>query len=707
MAKDFLAEPLPDDDLADTETFGTFSFSTPPEIACAAEAVGQTTFLLRGGLVDAWFIKRSEVLLVTFDNLSSVGEQNPPQPWLQVRAAQAGASILGIMSSRKDWYRNEDTPRLLTALVAAGFFRQFRRVVFTGASMGGFAALVYASIVPASTVLAFSPQSTLARALAPFDRRYRYAQKAWDWTTPAYLDATTTTVAKIYLVYDPFVPEDKRHAARITGPDVRHIHTDHLGHRAIRLMKPNNALQLLIEQVAQDRFDAPAFARAMRGRRGELPWQRALFAAAERRNHPKLMLRAAQAILRRDPTAAYPMRVAARFAEICGERAPLPAPIEDLLTVALLPSGPFTHQIAKLSQAYVVPERGHDTRLASGVLLADRSYCDLSRGWIRAGKAMPEPTLNPDEPIIDLPGRHLFAGHFRGHFGHFLVESTARLWALDHAKQPYDSILYLPYRGETNAITRAIEGQSGFYRLMGIDTPVKTHATTLRVEELHVPELGFGWRERYAGSPAYRRFMQDRLNAAVPAEGSEKLYISRARLNPARGGVLCETAIEENLSRLGYEIFHPEKHPLEVQIARYKAAREVIALDGSALHLAAYVLPKGARVAMILRRSRANAADYILQFQSFAGITPHVIDVINRDWIAGDAARVDFRSVGEIDFSALFGWLKGLGMVPPDFRPALPDAMTVKAMLESYQDKRGEAFRALTPGERHPEQVED
>ena len=723
MAKDLLAESLPDQDLADdADTPGPQGFPTPPEVKSATTTLRKPAFLLRGGLVDAWFIRRSDVLLVTFDNLSSVGQQQPPQPWLQARAAAAGASILGILASRKDWYRNDDTPRLINSLVKVGFFRQFKRIIFTGASMGGFAALVYSSLVPGSVVLAFSPQSTLARDLVPFDKRYRYSQKAWDWADPKFRDGAAATGAarEIFLVYDPFVAEDKHHAARISGPQVRHIHVGHLGHRAIRLMKTGNALQLLIDQVVQDRFDAAGFAQAMRGRRGELTFQRALFGAAERRNHPKLTLRAAQALLRTDPTAPYPLRVAARFAEICGQpaagfaelygqpAAPVPKPMQEILTLATARAdGPFHHHLARLSDAYVVPERSHDARLASGVLLADRTYCDLSRGWIRAGKAMPEPKLSPTEPITDLPGRHLFAGHFRGHFGHFLVESTARLWALDHVPDRYDSILYLPYRGETGQITRAIEAQAGFFRLMGIETPVHTHATTLRVEELHVPELGFGWLDRYAGSPAYRHFMQDRLNAAVPAEGCDKLYISRARLNPQRGGVLCEVAIEQNLARLGYDIFHPEKHPLEVQIARYKAARQVIALDGSALHLAAYVLPKTARVAMILRRSRANAADYVLQFQSFAGITPHVIDVISRDWVAGDATRVDFRSVGEIDFSALFGWLKGLGLVPPEFRPQLPDASAIKLMLESYQDKRGEPFRALTPGERLPEPVED
>lgn len=703
MAKDFTTDGDIQTEADDTDVEAVrLHFTAPPTISSAAKSKGKDAFLLRGGLVDAWFLRRSDVLLVTFDNLSSVGETSPAQPWLQVRAALAGVSVLGIMAARKDWYRNADTPRLIAALQKSGFFRGFSRVIFTGASMGGYAALAYAPLVPGAVVLAFSPQSTLARDLVPFDRRYRYSQKAWDWKDLPHRDAAQGRgdADEVYLVYDPFVPEDKAHAARITGAGVRHVHVGHLGHRAIRSLKPNNSLQLLIDQVAAGRFDAAAFGAAMRGRRQMLFWQRALFAAAEARGHLRLALRAAKALLRCEPEQAYLHRVAARLETLVAD-------LPERVAAPPLPAALFSGAVERLRGAYVVPERAGDVRLASGVLQADGRYCGLSQAWIRAGKSTPEPHLQPGEAIIDLPGRHLFGGHFRGHFGHFLVESTARLWALEQAKKPYDSIIYLPYRGAVAPIERAIAAQAGFFRLLGIDTPIRTYGDTLRVAELHVPELGFGWQDRYAGSPQYRRFMQGRLNSAVSAEGGEKLYISRARLNAQRGGILGETVIEDNLARLGFEVFHPEKHPLEVQIARYKAAKQVVALDGSALHLAAYVLPAGAQVAMILRRSRANAADYVLQYQSFCGITPHVIDVISRDWIAGDATRPDFRSIGEIDFSALFGWLKGLGIVPPDFRPDLPDSTAIRAMLDQYSDKRGAAFRALTPGEKHPELVEE
>ena len=163
--------------------------------------------------------------------------------------------------------------------------------------------------------------------------------------------------------------------------------------------------------------------------------------------------------------------------------------------------------------------------------------------------------------------------------------------------------------------------------------------------------------------------------------------------------------IEDNLARAGFEIFHPERHPIAVQIARYKAAKLVVALDGSALHLAAYVLPTDAKVAMILRRSSANVADYMLQYQSFKGIVPQVINVIRRDWISGDSTRADFRSVGELDFAALFERLKALGHLPRRFKPEVPSEAEVLALLTAQGDKRGDAFRALTKGELHPDEA--
>ncbi len=693
----------------------------PPVIKTLTTAAKKDRFLYRAGLVDAWFdaSSGSDVLAVTFDNLSSVGEYVPPQPWLRWRVEQAGISLLGIMASRKDWYRNTDTATLLAALRDAGLFARFRRVVFVGASMGGFAALAYASIVPGAAVLAFSPQTTLARTLAPFERRYRYAARKWDWADPAFLDGAGVGLAgaEVTLVYDPFVKEDRAHALRIVGNNVRHVPAPLMGHRAIRQIKLVGGLQELIEGVVRGNPDMTAFWQTFRARRGQIAWQRALVAEAVARGHAGLLPGALAALRRSNPESGYARRELRRLAkraksdtQIVDDLRPAPAtePVPDrrIIVSEGAPDNPFSGLILDLSNALFLPEREGDAKLASGILHADGRYCDLSQGWIRARKPMPAPTLSKGEAVQALPGTHLFGGHFRGHFGHFLVESTARLWALDHLPVAPESILYLPYRGEVGAIEKAMEGHDQFYRLLGIDLPRRTYGKPLRVERLFVPELGFGWSERYAGSPAYRAFMQGRLRAAVVPKGGKKLYISRARLAANRGGVLGETVIEENLAKAGYEIFHPEKHPIDVQIARYRAAEKIVALDGSALHLAAFVTDPGTRVAMILRRSKANAADYRLQFRSFSGVEPDVIDVIRTDWVSGDASRVDFRSVGEIDFAALFAALTEHCYITKSFRPKLPAARDVAAMLTDFGARRGGDMRPLRQGERHADEEE-
>jgi len=217
----------------------------------------------------------------------------------------------------------------------------------------------------------------------------------------------------------------------------------------------------------------------------------------------------------------------------------------------------------------------------------------------------------------------------------------------------------------------------------------------MTVETLYVPELGFGWAERYAGSAAYRHYMRERLSAAVVPEGGEKLYVSRARLNPLRGGVLAERVLEENLARAGFDVFHPEKHSIEVQIARYRAAREIVALDGSALHLAAFVMPPGGKLAMILRRTGSNYASYVTQYRAFCGITPGIVDALVTEWVAPDIARSDYRSVGELDFAKVFARLAELGMLPEEFRPDLPPREALMQELAAFSEARGASLIPL------------
>ena len=339
-------------------------------------------------------------------------------------------------------------------------------MLFIGTSMGGFAALAYAALVPGAAVLAFSPQSTLSKKIVRFERRYHYAQRKWDWETPAFLDAAESLApnAEVWLAYDPFVAEDRAHARRIQGPGVRHLRLPHMGHRAIRQVKACGALDAMILTIAQGNFDALGFGKALRNRRADPLWQKEFFAEIERRGHSRLGHGAARVLAGQFPQERWVRRALNRFrTQAKLNDGSHPAPTDEVILVAEgAPQAPFTGEIQRLGRALVLPERDGDQRLAAGVLKADGSYAELSRSWIRARKSTPVPVLGRDEIITYLPGRHVFAGHFRGHFGHFLVESTARLWALDHLGFKPDSVLYLPYRGEHEATLRAIEMQRRF-----------------------------------------------------------------------------------------------------------------------------------------------------------------------------------------------------------------------------------------------------
>jgi hypothetical protein len=311
----------------------------------------------------------------------------------------------------------------------------------------------------------------------------------------------------------------------------------------------------------------------------------------------------------------------------------------------------------------------------------------------------------PDRPQAQehIPGHWIWGGVLLNHFGHFLTESTGRLWGV---RPDRDGILFISKRGEPDEA-----GDVGlqayhrlFFELLGIDLPIRVVTRPTTVDVLDVPGQGFGIGKIATGTSEFRAFVAERFGKSVAPEGGERLYVSRSGLGAAKGGVLEETRIEAFLADHGYEVFHPQKHSLSVQIARYKAARRIVALDGSALHLVA-MLGKADQQVAVIRRRNSGAADSILDhLAGFMGHPPDVIDVIKRDWVRSDRRRADRFSIGELDFEALAARLGALGYVSTGATmPALSEdqARTAIAFVESRL--RGGKLRFAPLGEQVPQ----
>jgi hypothetical protein len=277
----------------------TTPIEVPPEMDLADAALSDR-FLIRGDHANLWFEGRSDVLIVTFDNLATIDEGWPRGPWLYRRLEPMGHSILGVQSHAKDWFRQPTAPTLLRGLEERGFFRRFRRIILTGASMGGFAALNFAPLIPEARVLAFSAQSTMNKVIAPFEARFPFAVRKSNWEGMPFLDAAAAVpyIRKVVLLYDPYSPEDSAHAARMAGPNVQLLRAPHCTHEAIRVVLKSGAFAGLIDELVQSDSVGPAFWRAFRGRKSVPKWQRALLAHAASKGRTGLVIKAAEAILR-------------------------------------------------------------------------------------------------------------------------------------------------------------------------------------------------------------------------------------------------------------------------------------------------------------------------------------------------------------------------------------------------------------------------
>ena len=265
----------------------------PDPFAAVTEAAAR----LGGFVIDlpwhvvAWLPRGHGRMAVSFDNLASVREARR-MPWGDGFLAARGWDVLGVMIKQKDWFRHPALLDALEGLRDEGFFARPRAVSMYGSSMGGFGAATFAGLAPGCTVLAFAPQSSLAKSLAPFETRYKYGRSLGDWTG-RYRDGAEgiRAAGRAYLAYDPALPPDAAHVARLAGPNVTPLPMPHLGHKLPPALNRMGILKPLSETALAGTLEPAEFHRLYRARRASVPWLVSLFKRAGRSGHAGLALR--------------------------------------------------------------------------------------------------------------------------------------------------------------------------------------------------------------------------------------------------------------------------------------------------------------------------------------------------------------------------------------------------------------------------------
>jgi hypothetical protein len=265
----------------------------------ARTLAGPDGFYTEHGLHSFLFVPRSpDVLVVTFDNLDiAMEKRDDRRPWGYAFIEAQGWSMLGVMANGWTWYRDRWVWAEFDRLAAEGFFARFKRIVFYGASMGGYAACAFSGAAPGADVVAISPQSTLDKKVVPWETRYR---TAWDKDfSGKYGDAAEVSdgAGRVMILYDPYEPLDSGHVARFQHPNVVRLRTPLLGHRLGSSLSQMGILSQVILSALDGTLTEAQFYRILRARRTFPRYQRELFERAMAKGRPELARRVGKWVL--------------------------------------------------------------------------------------------------------------------------------------------------------------------------------------------------------------------------------------------------------------------------------------------------------------------------------------------------------------------------------------------------------------------------
>jgi pimeloyl-ACP methyl ester carboxylesterase len=246
----------------------------------------------------ALFVKSGKTLIVTFENLDHVFDHNEGRlPWGFDFVQSQGWSILGLMAHDWTWYRDGDVHKFFDRLKREKFFDQFDKVVFYGASMGAYAACAFSHACPGATVVAISPQATLDRDVAPWEKRY---QKAWarDFNSKyGYAPDMVKRAKEVFILYDPLEDADAMHAALFRGKNITKLKCRFQGHRIASGLINMSLLKPVISDCVDGSLTRQSFYNMLRARRNYRRYLRELITRIDADRHPYLIALLAERVL--------------------------------------------------------------------------------------------------------------------------------------------------------------------------------------------------------------------------------------------------------------------------------------------------------------------------------------------------------------------------------------------------------------------------
>lgn len=210
-----------------------------------------------------------------------------------------------------------------------------------------------------------------------------------------------------------------------------------------------------------------------------------------------------------------------------------------------------------------------------------------------------------DLPLLKAEKPYLYGGIMINHFGHLLSESLSRLWAIldPETGLSLDNIekIVFSYVREDECERGVPAFFTDYFSFLGIPMDrIQLVQKTTRIETLIVPEQSHG----IALEPkSVFVHLQKRVQKSVPdgVDLPDAIYLSRRRYKRA-GCFLAEALVINTLETAGVHILEPETISPKEQIQYFRAAKHIIAAEGSSLYNLMLTACAGKKITVLKRR---------------------------------------------------------------------------------------------------------
>ncbi|MFV0626488.1 MAG: glycosyltransferase family 61 protein [Alphaproteobacteria bacterium] len=261
--------------------------------------------------------------------------------------------------------------------------------------------------------------------------------------------------------------------------------------------------------------------------------------------------------------------------------------------------------VKTIENGYILPPQKHHDNMNSfykgGVVDSKGKFVPLSshlrespEGALQDGYAFEKNHVKYENKKV------IFGGFFISFFGHFLVETSSRLWYWLEHKEENLEIIFIEGKSKKTA-PQVWE----FLDLLGVPrNKVRILKEITQFKEIIVPTQSTVISTSY--NDKFTEIFQN-IAQKIEPKNFEKVYLSRTKF---KKGTPCfgEEIIEKTFKDNGYKIIYPERLSLKEQISYLNNAKEIAGLAGTALHLVLFAKPKTKVIAL-------DRSDYVIEEQ--------------------------------------------------------------------------------------------